>query len=105
MAEEAIAISGSESAKELQKKIDGGDSLTVDARALTVFVSRYLQDELNEKELEQIGDLLEGSEFLEYVGPGSDGILAQVVYEFSTPSKRAPITKEAAERWLRLLGD
>ena len=105
MADDAIAILGSESAKELKKKIDGGDSMTVDARALTQFVSRYLQDELNEKELEQIGDLLEGSEFLEYVGPGSDGLLAQVVYEFSTPSPRAPITKEAAERWLRLLGD
>ena len=99
------AISGNESGKELQKKIDSGDSLTVDARALTRFVSRYLQDELDETELEAIGDLLEGSEFLEYVGPGSDGILAQVVFEFSTPSARAPITKEAAERWLRLLGD
>ena len=105
MSDDAIAISGKESSKELQKKIDSGDSLTVDARALTQFVSRYLQDELNEQELEQIGDLLEGSEFLEYVGPGSDGILAQVVYEFSTPSKKAPITKDAAERWLRLLGD
>lgn len=99
------AISGNESATELRKKIDGGDSLTVDARALTRFVSRYLQDELTETELEEIGDLLEGSEFLEYVGPGSDGILAQVVYEFSTPSVKAPITKDAAERWLRLLGD
>ena len=105
MADNAIAIVGNESAKELKKKIDGGDSLTVDCRALTLFVSRYLQDELNETELEQIGDLLEGSEFLEYVGPGSDGLLAQVVYEFSTPSKKAPITKEAAERWLRLLDD
>ena len=99
------AISGTESAKELQKKIESGDTLTVDARAITKFVSRYIQDELNETELEQIGDLLEGSEFLEYVGPGSDGILAQVVYEFSTPTARAPITKEAAERWLQLLAD
>jgi hypothetical protein len=99
------AIAGTESARELQAKIDGGDTLTVDARALTKFVSRYLQDELNETELEEIGDLLEGSEFLEYVGPGSDGLLAQVVYEFSTPSAKAPITKDAAERWLRLLGD
>ena len=99
------AISGDESAQELKKKIDGGDALTVDARALTQFVSRYLQDQLNETELEQIGDLLEGSEFLEYEGPGSDGLLAQVVNEFSTPTAKAPITKEAAERWLRLLGD
>ena len=105
MGDDAIAISGNESATELKKKIDGGDALTVDARALTRFVSRYMQDEFNETELELIGDLLEGSEFLEYVGPGSDGILAQVVNEFSTPSKKAPITKEAAERWLRLLGD
>ena len=101
----APAISGTESAKELQNKIDSGDTLTVDARAITKFVSRYIQDELNETELEQIGDLLEGSQFLEYVGPGSDGILAQVVYEFSTPTARAPITKEAAERWLQLLAD
>lgn len=100
-----MAILGTESARELEKKLAGGDSLTVDARALTRIVSRYLQDELTEKELEQIGDLLEGSEFLEYVGPGSDGLLAQVVYEFSSPSPKAPITKEAAERWLRLLGD
>jgi hypothetical protein len=99
------AIAGTESAQELRQKIDSGDTLTVDARAITRFVSRYLQDELTETELETIGDLLEGSEFLEYVGPGSDGLLAQVVYEFSTPSAKAPITKEAAERWLRLLGD
>ena len=99
------AITGTESADELQRKIESGDSLTVDARAITRFVSRYLQDELNETELEKIGDLLEGSEFLEYVGPGSDGILAQVVYEFSTPTARAPISKEAAERWLQLLAD
>ena len=99
------AIAGTESATELQKKIDSGDNLTVDARALTKFVSRYLQDELNETELEKIGDLLEGSEFLEYVGPGSDGILAQVVYEFSTPTPKSPISKEAAERWLQLLAD
>ena len=105
MADEANAISGTESVDELQKKIDSGDSLTADARALTRFVSRYISDEITDKELEQIGDLLEGSEFLEYVGPGSDGILAQVVNEFSTPSKRAPISKEAAERWLRLLAD
>ena len=99
------AISGTESGDELRKKIDSGDTLTVDARALTRFVSRYLQDDLNETQLEEIGDLLEGSEFLEYVGPGSDGLLAQVVYEFSTPTAKMPISKEAAERWLRLLGD
>ena len=99
------ALSGDETGDELQKKIDSGDTFTVDSRALTRFVSRYLHDELNATELEQIGDLLEGSEFLEYVGPGADGLLAQVVYEFSTPTARAPITKEAAERWLRLLGD
>jgi hypothetical protein len=105
MVERPIPISGNETSKELQQKIDGGDSLTVDARALTRFVSRYMQDEINEAELKEIGDLLEGSEFLEYVGPGSDGILAQVVNEFSTPTPKAPISKEAAERWLRLLAD
>jgi serine/threonine-protein kinase len=99
----AIAISGNESAKELQKKIDSGDTYTVDARAVTRFVSRYLEDQLTAQQLEEIGDLLEGGEFLEYVGPGSDGVLAQVVYEFSTPAPNRPITKEAAERWLGLL--
>ena len=99
----AVAISGNESAKELQKKIDSGDTYTVDARAVTRFVSRYLEDKLSAQQLEEIGDLLEGGEFLEYVGPGSDGVIAQVVYEFSTPSPNRPITKQAAERWLGLL--
>src|SRR5918993_2377701 len=97
------AISGSESAKDLRKKIDSGDTYSVDAKAVTRFVSRYLEDQLTAQQLEEIGDLLEAGEFLEYVGPGSDGVIAQVVYEFSTPSPNRPITKEAAERWLGLL--
>ena len=97
------AISGSESAKDLRKKIDSGDSFTVDARAVSKFVSRYLEDQLSAKQLEEIGDLLEGAEFFEYVGPGSDGLIAQVVFAFSTPEANGPITKQAAERWLGLL--
>jgi len=99
------AISGNETGKELQAKVDSGDTYTADARAITRFVSRYLEDKLNIQELEQIGDLLEGAEFIEYVGPGSDGIIAQVVHEMSTPQVKRPITKEAAERWLGLLSD
>ena len=97
------AISGNESAKDLQKKIDSGDTFTVDACAVTRFLSRYLEDKLSAQQLEEIGDLLEGAEFFEYVGPGSDGLIAQVVFEFSTPEANGPITKEAAERWLGLL--
>ena len=100
-----LEISGSESAKELQAKIDSGDTYTADARAITRIVSRYLEDKLTIEELEQISDLLEGAEFIEYVGPGSDGIIAQVVHEMSTPRAKRPITKEAAERWLGLLAD
>lgn len=101
----AIAITGAESAQELRAKIDSGDSCTVDARAVTRFVSRYLEDQLSAKQLAEIGDLLEEGEFIEYVGPGSDGIIAQVVYEFSAPQPNRPVTKEAAERWLGLLAD
>jgi len=100
-----LAISGTESAKDLQAKIDSGDTYTADARAISRFVSRYMEDQLSEQELEQIGDLLEGAEFIEYVGPGSDGIIAQVVFQMSTPTVKGPITKEAAERWLGLLAD
>jgi DNA-binding MurR/RpiR family transcriptional regulator len=100
-----FAISGNESGKELKAKIDSGDTYTADARAITRFVSRYITGELNEEELEQIGDLLEGAEFIEYVGPGSDGIIAQVVFHMSTPTAKGPISKEAAERWLGLLAD
>jgi len=100
-----LAISGNESSKELKAKIDSGDTYTADARAITRFVSRYLEDKLTEQELEQIGDLLEGAEFIEYVGPGSDGIIATVVFQMSTPTAKGPITKEAAERWLGLLAD
>jgi hypothetical protein len=100
----ALALSGSESEKELRAKIDGGDSYTLDARAVARFVTRYMEDELSAADLEHIGDLLEGAEFIEYVGPGSDGIIAQVIFAMSTPRANGPITKEAAERWLRLLG-
>jgi hypothetical protein len=101
----AIAILGTESDKELRAKIDTGDSYTLDARAVAHFVTRYMEDQLSAAELEQIGDLLEGAEFIEYVGPGSDGIIAQVIFGMSTPQTQGPITKDAAERWLRLLGD
>ena len=100
-----LTISGSESRQELQAKIDSGDTYTADARAITRLVSRYLQDQLTAQELEQIGDLLEGAEFIEYVGPGSDGIIAQVIFEMASPQTKGPITKEAAERWLGLLAD
>ena len=100
-----LAISGTESGEELRAKIDSGDSYTLDARAVAHFVTRYVEDQLSVAELELIGDLLEGGEFIEYVGPGSDGIIAQVIFQMSTPQANAPITKEAAERWLRLLGD
>ena len=100
-----IPISGFESADELEAKINSGDSYTLDAAAITKFVSRYISDELNEADVERIGDLLEGAEFIEYVGPGSDGIIAQVIFQMSTPKPSAPITKEAAVRWLGLLSD
>ena len=100
----ALTISGNESSQELQAKIDSGDTFTVDARAVTRFVSRYLDEQLSAEDLEQIGDLLEGAEFFEYVGPGSDGIIAQVVFEMSS-SQDGPVTADAAQRWLRLLSD
>lgn len=99
----AIAILGTESEPELRAKIDSGDSYTLDARAVAHFVTRYAEDQLSAADLEHIGDLLEGGEFIEYVGPGSDGIIAQVIFAMSTPQTQGPITKEAAERWLRLL--
>jgi hypothetical protein len=99
----AEAITGSESGAELQAKIDSGDSYTIDAVAVTRFLTRYLENQLKPEELEQIGDLLEGAEFVEYAGPGSDGLIAQVVFEFSTPQTKGKISKAAAERWIRLL--
>jgi hypothetical protein len=100
-----LAITGNETIQELQQKSDSGDTYSLDARAVTRFVARYLEDQLNAEQVEQIGDLLEGTEFIEYVGPGSDGVIAQVIFEMSTPDTKRPITKEAAERWLRLLSD
>jgi hypothetical protein len=101
----AQAISGNESSEELQAKIDSGDTFTVAARAVSRFVSRYLEEQLTAEQLVQIGDLLESAEFFEYTGPGADGLIAQVVFEMATPDAHGPITNEAAERWLRLLGD
>ena len=98
-----LVIAGTESEQELHAKINSGDSYTLDARAVAHFVTRYAEDQLSAAELERIGDLLEGAEFIEYVGPGSDGIIAQVIFGMSTPETQGPITKDAAERWLRLL--
>jgi hypothetical protein len=98
----AQAITGNEDGTELQAKIDSGDTFTINAGAVKGFVSRYLEEQLTAAELEQIGDLLEGAEFFEYVGPGSDGIIAQVVFEMSK-AHAGTVTAEAAERWLRLL--
>jgi hypothetical protein len=100
----AQAISGNESSEELLVKSDSGDSFTVDARAVARFVSRYLEEQVSATELEQIADLLESAEFFEYVGPGADGIIAQVVFEMSG-SHDGAISMAAAERWLRLLTD
>lgn len=100
---DALPISGNESAKDLRAKIDSGDSFTLDAAAIIRFVTRYIDGGLNEQELEEIGDLIEGAEFIDYVGPGSDGLLAQVVYEFSTPPAEGKLTPEMAGRWLQLL--
>lgn len=101
----AIPIEGTETSGELEARINSGDSYTLNAAAVSRFLSRYLADELNEVDLEHIGDLIEGAEFIEYVGPGSDGIIAQVIFQMSTPQPNRPITKAAAERWLGLLGD
>ena len=97
-------ISGSESLSELQQMSESGDTYHLDARAVSRFISRYIADEITEQQLQEIGDTLEAAEFFEYVGPGSDGVIAQVVFEFSTPAN-GPITKDAAVRWLGLLGD
>ena len=99
----AQAISGNESSKDLQAIVDSGDSFTVDARAVSRFITRYIADEIDAQELEKIGDTIEGAELIEFVGPGSDGIIATVLFEMSPPGKSGRITKEAAERWLMLL--
>jgi hypothetical protein len=98
-----LRISGTESIPELQVKSDSGDTYELSAAAVAGFVRRYVDGELTAKELEAIGDLLESSEFFEYAGPGSDGVIAQVVYEFATPHATGPATREAAARWLNLL--
>lgn len=101
----ALTISGSESLAELRQRGESGDTYHVDASAVARFIARYIADEITAKELQDIGDQLESAEFFEYVGPGSDGVIAQVVFEFSTPDAKGPISKDKAERWLSLLGD
>ena len=99
----APAISGNESGQELQAKIDSGDTFTLDSKAVSRFIARFVEGQLTVEQFEQIGDLLESAEFFEYVGPGADGLIAQVVFEFSTPHSKGKITREMAERWLSLL--
>ncbi|HEX7281853.1 MAG TPA: hypothetical protein VF239_07340 [Vicinamibacterales bacterium] len=100
---ETLSISGSESLADLRTKSDSGDTYALPAVAVAKFIKRYVDDDVTAAELEEIGDVLESSEFFEYTGPGSDGVIAQVVFEFATPRISGPITKEAAARWLNLL--
>lgn len=101
----ALVITGSETLAQLHERSESGDTYHVDAKAVGRFIARYIADEITAKELEDIGDQLGSAEFFEYVGPGSDGVIAQVVYELSTPDAKGPISKDKAERWLSLLGD
>ena len=101
----ALTITGSETLSQVQEHSGSGDTYHVDAKAVGRFIARYLADEITAKQLEEIGDQLESAEFFEYVGPGSDGVIAQVVFELSTPDAKGPISKEKAERWLSLLAD
>ncbi len=99
----ALSISGNETADQLRAMSESGDSYNLDAKAVARFITRYVDDHLSATDLEQIGDVLESAEFFEYTGPGDDGLIAQVVFQVSTPQPNTPIDKAAAARWLQLL--
>ena len=96
------SISGNETIVELRKHLAGrvDTDIALSRSALSQFVERYLNSELTESELQEIGDLLEMS--VEYEQGYEEGI-AQVLFEMSSPEVNGEMNRERATEWKSIL--
>lgn len=95
-------VSGDETLVDLRKHLAGrvDTDIALSRSALSQFVERYLNSELTEAELQEIGNLLEMS--VEY-NERSEEVIAQVLFEISSPEVNGEITRERASEWKAML--
>jgi hypothetical protein len=95
-------ISGHESLTELQWKRQSYARLVLTREALLRVIGRFLSDSLTASELQEFGDLLEG-EPVDYDDESEDRVIAQVLFEMSSPEINGAIDHGAAARWIEML--
>lgn len=95
-------ISGAENVLELQSIRQSARHVILTKAALAQFVERFLRNDLTDLELQEVGDLLEG-EPVDYEDDSNDRVIAQILFEMSTPEANGPIDRLAAERWIEML--
>ena len=96
------SISGNETLVELREHLTGrvDTDIALSRSALSQFVGRYLKNELTDVELQEIGDLLEMTVDYE---EESEGVIAQVLFEISSPEANGGINRERASEWRTML--
>lgn len=99
---DATHISGTENVRELQLLRQSAKQLVLSKAALSQFVDRFLRNDLTESELQEVGDLLEG-EPVDYEDDSPDRVIAQILFEMSSPEVNGPVNRAAAERWSEML--
>ncbi len=97
-------ISGMEMIDDLRRHLTGRveTDFILNRSALSQFIERYLSGELTESELQEIGDLLEMT--VEYED-GNEGVIAQVLFEVSSPEVNGQIDQESATEWKVMLSE
>jgi len=95
-------ISGTENVLELQSIRQSARHVILTKAALAQFVQRFLRNDLTDLELQEVGDLLEG-EPVDYEDDSNDRVIAQILFEMSTPEANGQIDRLAAERWTEML--
>lgn len=95
-------VSGAENVLELQSIRQSARQVILTKAALAQFVERFLRNDLTNVELQEVGDLLEG-EPVDYEDDSNERVIAQILFEMSTPEANGPIDRLAAERWIEML--
>lgn len=99
---ETEKITGDETRDELKMKCVELRRVSLGASALIRVIDRFLEGKLSATELQELGDLLE-SDYVDYEDSNGDGVIAQVLFEMSSPEVNADIDRPVAERWRTML--
>jgi hypothetical protein len=98
-------LKGTESLKQLTERFSAEKNFDTELEltpgALRLFIDRYLRGELTASELENVADLVE--QRVEYVPEPLGAVMAQVLFEMSSPEVNGTITPELAKKWKTVL--